>query len=61
MITPNQPAFHTWERDNLAKLCADLWNENIKLREALEQTRLDNRDLSKQLRDLLRQTDDDWK
>lgn len=56
-----KPAFHTWEHSNLARLCSDLWNQNKDLREAIEQLKLDNRDLSKQLRELLRQTEDDWK
>ena len=56
----NKPAFDRWERPNLEKLTHELWDENEKLRTANEQLRLDNKDLSRQLRGLL--TDKDgWK
>lgn len=56
----SKPAFHLWERANLEKLTDELWDENQKLRVSNEQLRMDNKDLSKQLREQLTNKDD-WK
>ena len=57
-----KPAFHTWEPKLLADLTHDLWDENVKLRNANEQLRMDNKDLSKLNRELLtKENQDDWK
>lgn len=48
-----KPNFATWELSVLAKLAHDLWDDNIKLRDANEQLRMDNKDLSKINRQLL--------
>ena len=61
MSIQNKPAFNTWDRSNLDKMVNELWDQNKQLREAVEQLRLDNRDLSKQLRECLRKDHDDWK
>jgi len=55
-----KPAFAAWETGNLANLCNDLWDDNVKLRDANEQLRLDLKDAMK----LVRQANadkDDWK
>lgn len=61
MDAQNKPTFSTWEHTNLARLTNDLWDQNKQLREANDQLRLDNKDLSRQLRDCLRKDHDDWK
>lgn len=59
--TSKKPHFASWEHSLLAKLANDLWDDNIKLREANEQLRNDNKDLSKINRELLKGDQDDWK
>ena len=49
-----KPNFQTWEHSSLARLANDLWDDNLKLREANEQLRLTNKDLSEQLRAYIR-------
>lgn len=57
-----KPNFATWDIRNLSKMVHDLWDENKWLREANEQLRLDNKDLSKINRELLtKENQDDWK
>lgn len=56
----DKPAFSLWERKNLDLIANELWDENQKLRIANEQLRLNNKDLSNQLRDYLTNKDD-WK
>ena len=46
----DKPEFHLWERHNLDKLCGDIWEDNLRLREANEQLRLDLKDAMKLLR-----------
>lgn len=46
----DKPEFKLWERANLDKLCDDLWEDNLRLREANEQLRLDLKDAMKLLR-----------
>ena len=46
-----KPNFASWDLNVLSKLAHDLWDDNIRLREANEQLRIDNKDLSKMLRD----------
>jgi hypothetical protein len=58
MYNGNKPAFHTWEPKLLADLTHDLWDENVKLRNANEQLRMDNKDLSTLLRKQFMQEDD---
>jgi hypothetical protein len=60
MEASKKPAFHLWDRPVLEELTHDLWDDNQNLRTANEQLRLDNKDLSKQLRQLLTNKDD-WK
>ena len=48
-----KPNFATWDHTLLAALANDIWNDNTKLREANEQLRMDNKDLSKINRELL--------
>jgi hypothetical protein len=48
-----KPAFHTWERASVDRLCHDLWDQNVKLRDSNEQLRQDNKDLSNQCRNAL--------
>lgn len=43
----HKPNFATWEKSLLAALTHDLWDDNIKLREANEQLRLDLKDAMK--------------
>lgn len=55
-----KPNFATWEHRTLSKLTHDLWDENVRLRDANEQLRLDLKDAMK----LVRQANfdkDDWK
>jgi hypothetical protein len=51
------PMFSTWERENLEKIATDLYLRNKQLIDQNEQLRLDNKDLSNQLRNYV----DDWK
>lgn len=46
----NKPEFSSWERNNLDRLCGDLWEDNVRLREANEQLRLDLKDAMSLLR-----------
>lgn len=50
-----KPNFASWDTAVLAKLAHDLWDNNIALREANEQLRMDNKDLSKINRELNRE------
>lgn len=61
MHNNSAPYFASWERSSLVKIAHDLWDNNIKLREANEQLRLDNKDLSKLVRELNKENADDWK
>ena len=47
VVSANKPAFSTWEPTVLAELTHDLWDNNIALREANEQLRLDLKDAMK--------------
>lgn len=49
----DKPNFASWDQAMLIKLAHDIWDDNSKLREANEQLRLDNKDLSKINRQLL--------
>ncbi len=60
MNDQQKPNFASWEINTLARLAHDLWDDNVRLREANEQLRLDNRDLSQLLREANKETDD-WK
>ena len=51
----NKPNFAAWDTTMLAKLTHDIWDDNIRLREANEQLRMDNKDLSKLLREQLKE------
>ena len=55
-----KPNFASWDHGTLSKLAHDLWDNNVKLREANEQLRLDNKDLSAINRELNKDKDD-WK
>jgi len=46
----DKPEFAAWQRHNIDKLCDDLWEDNLRLRDANEQLRLTNKDLSVLLR-----------
>ena len=50
-----KPNFATWDPAALAKLAHDLWDDNIKLRDANEQLRMTNKDLSEQLRKCIKE------
>ena len=50
MNEQSKPNFDTWSCHSLTKIAHDLWDDNVKLREANEQLRLTNKDLSAQLR-----------
>lgn len=52
-----KPSFKVWSQENLSKLVEDLWDQNIQLRDANEQMRLDLKDAMKELR----KHQDDWK
>ena len=52
-----KPTFKAWTQENLANLVEELWDQNIQLREANEQLRLDFKDVMKELR----KHQDDWK
>jgi hypothetical protein len=56
--TATKPNFAAWELGTLASLCSDLWDDNLKLREANEQLRSTNKDLSALLRKQFMQEDD---
>jgi len=56
----DKPNFATWNQHLLAELTHELWDENVKLRTANEQLRLDNKDLSRLLREA-NTNKDDWK
>jgi hypothetical protein len=58
--TGPKPNFASWDHTILAKLAHDIWDDNIKLRDANEQLRLDNKDLSRLLREA-NTNKDDWK
>lgn len=49
----DKPNFAAWDQAMLARLAHDIWDDNIRLREANEQLRMDNKDLSKINRQLL--------
>lgn len=46
----NLPNFAAWREDNLAKIAEDLYIQNLQLREANEQLRLDLKDAMKLVR-----------
>lgn len=48
----DMPDFLTWDQRNLASLAKDLYTQNLELREANEQLRLDVRDVLNQIRNL---------
>ena len=50
MNDTQKPNFASWELSVLAKLTHDIWDDNIKLRDANEQLRLDLKDAMKLLR-----------
>ena len=58
MNEQSKPNFAVWQCDALAKISHDLWDDNLKLREANEQLRLNNRDLSETLRRKFMMEDD---
>lgn len=45
------PNFAAWREENLAKIAEDLYLQNLELREALEQLRLDLKDAMKLIRE----------
>lgn len=49
-----KPNFATWDHTLLVELTHDIWDDNIRLREACEQVRLTNKDLSEELRKFIR-------
>lgn len=51
------PTFSTWCRENVDKIATELYEENKQLRQIIEQLRLNNKDLSAELRKYV----DDWK
>lgn len=51
------PNFAAWQTDTLAKYALEQYLQNIELRTALEQVRLDLKDAMKELR----KHQDDWK
>jgi hypothetical protein len=53
-----KPNFASWERGTLDSLAHDLWDNNVTLREANEQLRSTNKDLSALLRKQFMQEDD---
>lgn len=55
----NKPVFHLWSRENLDRIADELWNDNLRLREANEQLRNDLKDAMRLLREA--QNKDDWK
>lgn len=50
MSSPNDPDFQTWTHANLAKIAAELHQQNKLLHAAWEQTRLDLKDAIKIMR-----------
>jgi len=53
-----KPNFKSWDHAVLADLTHDLWDNNVMLREANEQLRNTNKDLSALLRNQFMQEDD---
>ena len=53
-----KPNFQSWDHTLLTGLAHDLWDNNIMLREANEQLRSTNKDLSALLRKQFMQEDD---
>jgi hypothetical protein len=53
-----KPNFAAWRRENIDKFVSELWDDHIKMHEAVEQLRLDNKDLSTLLRKQFMQEDD---
>ena len=59
-----KPNFAAWSRGALEMFVQSQWDDVLRLREANEQLRLDNKDLSRVNRQLLttkESQDDDWK
>jgi len=59
MTTTQKPNFKFWEHANVVKLTHDLWDQNVALREANEQLRLDLKDAMRLVRQ--QYSKDDWK
>ena len=53
-----KPNFQSWDHTVLAGLANDLWDNNVMLRDANEQLRSTNKDLSALLRKQFMQEDD---
>lgn len=51
MKDTERPDFSKWDRALLDHFCEEIWDTNARLREANEQLRLDNKDLSRLLRE----------
>jgi hypothetical protein len=49
-MTKDTPNFEAWQTDTLAKYAREQYLQNIELREALEQVRMDLKDAMHQLR-----------
>ena len=49
-MTNDKPSFDTWTHSNLVKLTHELWDDNVRLREANEQLRQDLKDAMKLVR-----------
>lgn len=61
-MSKDVPNFGAWQIDTLAKYALEQYLQNIQLREALEQARLDLKDAMAANRKLLKERDiDDWK
>ena len=58
---PDIPNFAAWNTDVLIQFAKDAYVEMQKNYDAIEQLRLDNKDLSKINRELLKGNQDDWK
>ncbi len=56
-MQPTEPNFAAWQQDTLAKYALEQYRQNVELRQALEQVRLDLKDAMKELR----KHQDDWK
>ena len=54
------PTFAAWNIDTLSKYATEQYQQNIELREALEQLRLDLKDAMRLLRQV-NVTEDDWR
>ncbi len=50
MNEQNKPNFDAWSVHSVIKIAHELWDDNMKLRAANEQLRVDNKDLLAQLR-----------